>query len=86
MKLTIKFYLSVILGAIYLSWRGKLLKQCRMAFQYAKPLLLIEVHLMIPSVAGVPMELSLYTAAVAAADLKGKSLKSTAVYLKIDWK
>lgn len=56
------------------------------AFQYDKPLLVTEVRRIFPSVAGVPMEFSLYTAAVAAAKLKGKSLKSIAVYLKIDWK
>lgn len=47
------------------------------AFQYAKPLLAIEVRRIFPSVAGVPMEFSLYTAAVTAANLKGKSLNST---------
>ncbi len=56
------------------------------AFQYDKPLLVTEVRRIFPSVAGVPMEFSLYTAAVAGANLKGKSLKSIAVYLKIDWK
>uniref|UniRef100_A0A8C1M9D2 Si:dkey-4c23.3 n=1 Tax=Cyprinus carpio TaxID=7962 RepID=A0A8C1M9D2_CYPCA len=36
------------------------------AFQYAKPLLVAEVRHIFPSVAGVPMEFSLYAAAVAA--------------------
>uniref|UniRef100_A0A8C1QXD2 Si:dkey-4c23.3 n=1 Tax=Cyprinus carpio TaxID=7962 RepID=A0A8C1QXD2_CYPCA len=42
------------------------------AFQYAKPLLVAEVRHIFPSVAGVPMEFSLYAAAVAAGNLKGK--------------
>ncbi|KAF4097788.1 hypothetical protein G5714_021796 [Onychostoma macrolepis] len=44
------------------------------AFQYAKPLLVTEVRRILPSVAGVPMEFSLYTAAVAAANLKVQAL------------
>lgn len=51
------------------------------AFQYAKPLLVAEVRHIFPSVAGVPMEFSLYAAAVAAGNLKGKSLKCAVVYL-----
>ncbi len=47
------------------------------AFQNAKPLLVIEVRRIFSSVAGVPMDFSLYSAAVAAANLKGKSLNST---------
>uniref|UniRef100_A0A8C1M9C2 Si:dkey-4c23.3 n=1 Tax=Cyprinus carpio TaxID=7962 RepID=A0A8C1M9C2_CYPCA len=49
------------------------------AFQYAKPLLVAEVRHIFPSVAGVPMEFSLYAAAVAAGNLKGKSLKFQAI-------
>nr|APB93354.1 vitellogenin 3 [Ctenopharyngodon idella] len=51
---------------------GKALKamQNGIAFKYAKPLLVAEVRRIFPSVAGVPMEFSLYTAAVAAANLK----------------
>lgn len=40
--------------------------------QYAKPLLIAEVRRIFPSAAGVPLELGLYTAAVVAANLKGK--------------
>ncbi|XP_053539110.1 vitellogenin [Ictalurus punctatus] len=43
------------------------------AFQYAKPLLAAEVRRILPSSLGVPMELSYYTAAVAAADLNVKA-------------
>nr|ABP04034.2 vitellogenin [Labeo catla] len=39
------------------------------ALQYAKPLLAAEVRRILPTAVGVPMELSLYTAAVAAASL-----------------
>ena len=41
------------------------------AFQYAKPLLASEVRRILPTAVGLPMELSLYTAAVAAASLTG---------------
>lgn len=41
-------------------------------FRYAKPLLMGEVRRIFPSAAGVPMELSLYAAAVVAGNLKGK--------------
>ncbi|KAK9967421.1 hypothetical protein ABG768_001823 [Culter alburnus] len=43
------------------------------AFQYAKPLLAAEVRRILPTAVGVPMELSLYTAAVAAASLNVKA-------------
>ncbi|XP_043078191.1 vitellogenin-like [Puntigrus tetrazona] len=39
------------------------------AWQYAKPLLAAEVRRILPTAVGVPMELSLYTAAVAAASV-----------------
>lgn len=39
--------------------------------QYAKPLLAAEVRRILPTAVGVPMELSLYTAAVAAASVNG---------------
>jgi len=41
------------------------------AFQYAKPLLASEVRRILPTAVGLPMELSLYTAAVAAASVNG---------------
>uniref|UniRef100_A0A8C1M6X8 Si:dkey-4c23.3 n=1 Tax=Cyprinus carpio TaxID=7962 RepID=A0A8C1M6X8_CYPCA len=44
------------------------------AFQYAKPLLVAEVRHIFPSVAGVPMEFSLYAAAVAAGNLKVQAI------------
>uniref|UniRef100_A0A673KR31 Vitellogenin-like n=1 Tax=Sinocyclocheilus rhinocerous TaxID=307959 RepID=A0A673KR31_9TELE len=44
------------------------------AFQYAKPLLVAEVRRIFPSVAGVPMEFSLYAAAVAAGNLKVRAI------------
>ncbi|XP_016298359.1 vitellogenin [Sinocyclocheilus anshuiensis] len=44
------------------------------AFQYAKPLLVAEVRRIFPSVAGVPMEFSLYAAAVAAGNLKVQAI------------
>lgn len=40
--------------------------------QHAKPLLLTEVRRILPTAAGVPMEFSLYTAAVAAAAVNGE--------------
>ncbi|CAM4655373.1 unnamed protein product [Leuciscus chuanchicus] len=43
------------------------------AFQYAKPLLASEVGRMLPTAVGLPMELSLYTAVVAAASLNVKA-------------
>ncbi|ROL40726.1 Vitellogenin [Anabarilius grahami] len=43
------------------------------AFQYAKPLLAAEVRRILPTAVGVPMELSLYTAAVATASLNVKA-------------
>ncbi|XP_067252448.1 vitellogenin-like [Chanodichthys erythropterus] len=43
------------------------------AFQYARPLLAAEVRRILPTALGVPMELSLYTAAVAAASLNVKA-------------
>ncbi|XDV22228.1 hypothetical protein PO909_027171 [Leuciscus waleckii] len=43
------------------------------AFQYAKPLLASEVRRILPTAVGLPMELSLYTAAVAAASLNVKA-------------
>lgn len=45
------------------------------SFQYAKPLLAAEVRRIFPTAAGLPMELGLYTAAVAAADINGKYCK-----------
>ena len=45
------------------------------SFQYAKPLLAAEVRRIFPTAAGLPMELGLYTAAVAAADINGKYRK-----------
>ncbi|XP_048022033.1 vitellogenin isoform X2 [Megalobrama amblycephala] len=55
---------------------GEALKamQNGIAFKYAKPLLVAEVRRIFPSVAGVPMEFSLYTAAVAAANLKVQAI------------
>ncbi|XP_073669605.1 vitellogenin isoform X1 [Paramisgurnus dabryanus] len=44
------------------------------AFQYAKPLLVTEMRRIFPSAAGVPMELSLYTAAIVAACLKVQAI------------
>ncbi|XP_073718321.1 vitellogenin-like [Misgurnus anguillicaudatus] len=43
------------------------------AMQYAKPLLAAEVRRILPTAVGVPMELSLYTAAVAAATVNVKA-------------
>ncbi|CAM4655383.1 unnamed protein product [Leuciscus chuanchicus] len=43
------------------------------AFQYAKPLLASEVRRILPTAVGLPMELSLYTAAVATASLNLKA-------------
>ncbi|KAK9967422.1 hypothetical protein ABG768_001824 [Culter alburnus] len=43
------------------------------AFQYARPLLAAEVRRILPTALGLPMELSLYTAAVAAASLNVKA-------------
>nr|WPD49409.1 vitellogenin [Sinibrama taeniatus] len=43
------------------------------AFQYARPLLAAEVRRILPTAIGVPMELSLYTAAVATASLNVKA-------------
>ncbi|CAM4655392.1 unnamed protein product [Leuciscus chuanchicus] len=43
------------------------------AFQYAKPLLASEVRRILPTAVGLPMELSLYTAAVATASLNVKA-------------
>jgi len=40
---------------------------------YAKPVLATEVRRIIPTAAGLPLELSLYTAAVAAAEVKSES-------------
>lgn len=42
------------------------------SFQFAKPLLATEVRRILPTAAGLPMELSLYTAAVAAAAVQGE--------------
>lgn len=42
------------------------------SFHVAKPLLATEVRRILPTAAGLPMELSLYTAAVAAAAVQGK--------------
>lgn len=39
----------------------------------AKPLLAIEMKRIIPTVAGLPLEISLYTAAVAAAAVRGET-------------
>ncbi|XP_055073124.2 vitellogenin isoform X2 [Misgurnus anguillicaudatus] len=44
------------------------------AFQYAKSLLVTEMRRIFPSAAGVPMEFSLYTAAVVAANLKVQAI------------
>ncbi len=41
------------------------------ALQYAKPLLAAEVRRILPTAVGLPMEFSLYTAAVAAASVNG---------------
>lgn len=41
------------------------------SFQYTKPLLASEVRRILPTAVGVPIELSLYTSAVAATSLKG---------------
>lgn len=47
------------------------------SFHFAKPLLATEVRRILPTAAGLPMELSLYTAAVAAATVQGeKKLES----------
>ncbi|XP_067252449.1 vitellogenin-like [Chanodichthys erythropterus] len=43
------------------------------AFQYARPLLAAEVRRILPTALGLPMELSFYTAAVAAASLNVKA-------------
>ncbi|MCE7038715.1 DUF1943 domain-containing protein, partial [Bacillus cereus] len=43
------------------------------ALQYAKPLLAAEVRRILPTAVGLPMELSLYTAAVAAASVNVKA-------------
>lgn len=43
------------------------------ALHYAKPMLLAEVRRIIPTAVGLPMELSFYTAAVAAASVECKS-------------
>ncbi|ROL40725.1 Vitellogenin [Anabarilius grahami] len=53
-----------------LAWKALKAMQNGIAFKYAKPLLVAEVRRIFPSVAGVPMEFSLYTAGVAAANLK----------------
>lgn len=76
MGLTIKFYLQLTTGGYIPELTGKALKamQNGIAFKYAKPLLVAEVRHIFPSVAGVPMEFSLYTAAVASANLKGKTV------------
>lgn len=42
------------------------------SFRFAKPLLATEVRRILPTAAGLPMELSLYTAAVAAAAVQGE--------------
>lgn len=42
------------------------------SFQIAKPLLVTEVRRILPTAVGLPMELSMYTAAVAAAAVQGK--------------
>ncbi len=42
------------------------------SFYLAKPLLATGVRRILPTAAGLPMELSLYTAAVAAAAVKGE--------------
>ncbi|XP_067252451.1 vitellogenin [Chanodichthys erythropterus] len=64
------------LGGYIPELAGEALKamQNGIAFKYAKPLLVAEVRRIFPSVAGVPMEFSLYTAAVAAANLKDVKL------------
>uniref|UniRef100_A0A673XYJ9 Vitellogenin domain-containing protein n=1 Tax=Salmo trutta TaxID=8032 RepID=A0A673XYJ9_SALTR len=46
------------------------------AFQYAKPLLAVEVRHIFPTAVGVPMELSFYTAAVAIATVSVKATMS----------
>ncbi|XP_073699963.1 vitellogenin [Garra rufa] len=55
---------------------GEALKamQNGIAFQYAKPLLLAEVRRIFPSVAGVPMEFSLYATALTAVKLKVQAI------------
>lgn len=42
------------------------------SFHFAKPLLATEMRRIMPTAAGFPMELSLYTAAVAAAAVQGE--------------
>lgn len=76
MGLTVKLYLQLTTGGYIPELAGKAFKamQNAIAFKYAKPLLVAEVRRIFPSVAGVPMEFSLYTAAVAAANLKGKTV------------
>ena len=50
--------------------------QAGIAFQYAKPVLAAEVRRILPTALGVPVELGFYTAAVAAADVKGRVFRS----------
>uniref|UniRef100_A0A8C4IXH1 Phosvitin n=1 Tax=Dicentrarchus labrax TaxID=13489 RepID=A0A8C4IXH1_DICLA len=49
------------------------------SFHFVKPLLATEVRRIIPTAAGLPMELSLYTAAVAAAAVQGKATTTPAL-------
>lgn len=42
------------------------------SFNYAKPILATEVRRILPTAAGFPMELSLYTSAVAASAVQGR--------------
>uniref|UniRef100_A0A8C1M8D2 Si:dkey-4c23.3 n=1 Tax=Cyprinus carpio TaxID=7962 RepID=A0A8C1M8D2_CYPCA len=67
---------AVLEQAIIPELAGEALKamQNGTAFQYAKPLLVAEVRHIFPSVAGVPMEFSLYAAAVAAGNLKVQAI------------
>lgn len=46
--------------------------QSGIAMHYAKPMLVAEVRRILPTAVGLPMELSFYTAAVAAASVERK--------------
>ncbi|NP_001096141.1 vitellogenin 7 precursor [Danio rerio] len=54
------------------------------AFQYAKPLLAAEVRRILPTAVGVPMEFSLYTAAVAAASVNVQATITPALPEKLE--
>lgn len=44
---------------------------------FAKPMLVAEIRRIIPTAVGLPMELSFYTAAVAAASVEGKCYRGS---------